>query len=62
MYVYPRGTQLSHERDPFVRSMIQEDESLVWPLADAMNALKTYELGAEKQSYDFNREWEELDI
>jgi hypothetical protein len=56
--VYPRGSQLSWELDPFVRSIIQGVSPPLWPTAASLDILSSYRQENEKgNTADLGEEW-----
>ena len=56
--VYPRGSQLSWELDPFVRSIIQGDSPPLWPTAASLDIFSSYRQENEKgDTADLCKEW-----
>ncbi|KAF2844251.1 hypothetical protein T440DRAFT_28046 [Plenodomus tracheiphilus IPT5] len=60
--VYPRGSQLSQEFDPFVRSIIQGDSPPLWPTSASLDILSLYRQENERGNTDFCKEWMRIEV
>jgi hypothetical protein len=60
--VYPRGTQLSRELDPFVRSIIQGVSPPLWPTAASLDIISSYRQENESSDTNLCKEWLRVEV
>ena len=60
--VYPQGSQLGRELDPFVLSIIRGVPAIVWPTAALLSTLSSYNQQDERFNLDFSEDWQRTDL
>jgi hypothetical protein len=60
--IYPRGSQLSRELDPFVCSIIQGVSPPSWPTAASLNLVSSYRQESEIRDFDLYKEWLRVEV